>query len=328
VSTAATWEIQTPGTPGALAVVQVRAGGAEGGIDGVLGRLGVRPVPEGKVGLRDLLGIDQGVVARWAGGSAWLMPHGGVAVLRALAGELEKHGIERAERPDPRAVYPEAADEVEAQMLAALARAASPLAVDLLLDQPRRWREHDLRGEAGQGETNGTRRREDRGTALNRLIDPPLVVAVGPPNVGKSSLVNALAGRSVSVVADQPGTTRDHVGVMIDMAGLVVRYMDTPGLGRRADAIEVEAEELARRIAASADLVLSCGDAGAEPPAVSSGAPTLRAALRSDLGRATWPHDAAVSARTGAGMTDLVALVREALVPAAALADPRPWRFW
>lgn len=321
----ATWEVQTPGVPGALAVVQVRVAG---GIAGVLASLGIAPVAVGRMGVRDLLGIDRGVVARWDEESAWLMPHGGVAVLRGLAAELELRGLGRAEKPEPRTGYPEAEDDVEARMLSALARAASPLAVELLLDQPRRWREHDLRGKGDTGRPGDSGRGEDRGTVLNRLIDPPLVVAVGPPNVGKSSLVNALAGRSVSVVADQPGTTRDHVGVMIDMAGLVVRYVDTPGLGRHGDAIEAEAEELARRVAASADLLLSCGDAGAAPVEIEPRAGVLRVALRSDLGRAGWSHDAAVSARTGAGLTELVALVRETLVPVGALADACPWKFW
>ncbi len=53
---------------------------------------------------------------------------------------------------------------------------------------------------------------EARDRVLRRLIDPPLVVAIGPPNIGKSSLLNALAGRSVALVADEAGTTRDHVG--------------------------------------------------------------------------------------------------------------------
>lgn len=284
-------------------------------VDATLGQLGIRGVAVGKVVLRDLCGVDRGLVARWSPTSVHLMPHGGAAVLRGLTGALVREGIEEAREPDPRAVYPEARSEVEARMLAALARAASPLAIDVLLDQPRRWEE--------QGAAAGRRCPE-----LDRLIEPPLVVAVGPPNIGKSSLVNALAGRRVSIVADEPGTTRDHVGVTIDFAGLVVRYVDTPGVRAAADPIEAEAARLAREVAARADLVLWCGDATAGPVAGPAGVPSLRVALRSDLGRVAWAHDAAVSAAQGRGLAELAVLIRDRLVPAAAMADPRPWKFW
>lgn len=308
----ACWDIQTPAIPGALAVIQIHA---RGEIGAVLGVLGLGETPIGRPMLRDLFGIDRAVVMRWSEDVAHVMPHGGPAVVRAVAAELERRGLTRMTRIDPRADYPEAEEEVEARMLHALARAASPLAVDLLLDQPRRW------GGGGEADPEHSR-------LLNRLLDPPLVVAAGAPNVGKSSLVNALAGRSVSIVADQAGTTRDHVGVFIDMAGLVVRYVDTPGLGRSGDAVEAEAESIARRVIASADLVLACGDAGSRPPSVGPPGSTITVALRRDLGRPGWPHDAATSALTGEGIPALVALIRDRLVPPSVMADGRPWRFW
>ena len=246
--------------------------------------------------------------------------------MRGLAAALGRVGIEEASEPDPRAVYPEARSEVEARMLAALARAASPLAVDVLLDQTRRWEE--------EGAQTGRPCR-----LLMRLIDPPLVVAIGPPNVGKSSLVNALAGRRVAIVADEPGTTRDHVGVMIDMAGLVVRYVDTPGVavgcwplavGQKEgqSGIDAEAARLAGEVASKADLALVCGDVTAGPVPGPAGIDSLVIATRADLGAPGFRHDAAVSALKGTGLAELAGLIRERLVPAAVLADLRPWRFW
>jgi tRNA modification GTPase len=310
----ATWSIQTPtGSPGAIAAVELIAA-SETELDGTLRRLGVAVVRPGRVALRDLCGIDRGLVARWSPTTAHLMPHGGAAVLRALAAALAHAGLMHA-APDPAAAYPEAKFEIEARMLAALARAASPLAIDLLLDQPRRWA------------APGARSDPDLDRVRSRLIDPPLVVAIGAANIGKSSLANALAGRPVAIVADEPGTTRDHVGVLIELAGLVVRYVDTPGIRLASDPIEAEAATIARRVAAAADLLLRCADASATPPEAPD-RPMLTVATRADLGLPPWRHDVAVSALTGAGLPQLAGAIRESLVPGAALNDPAPWRFW
>ena len=313
---AATWTILTPTTaPGAIAVILLTASDSAE-LELTLARLAIRAVGVGEARLRNLLGVDTGVVARWTGDTVHLMPHGGGGVVRALVRRLLEAGIPEQRDPDPRVLYPEANSEVEARMLLTLSRAASPLAIDLLLDQPRRW-------------ASGTGSDPALDGVLKRLVEPPLVVAVGPPNVGKSTLVNALAGRSVSIVADEPGTTRDHVGVLLDLNGLVVRYLDTPGVRRTSDPIEAAAQEIAERAAAAADLVLLLGDRSAPPPKKAEGGkPSLRVALRTDLGASSWPHDLSVSAATGAGLGELAARVLETLVPASARDDPRPWRFW
>lgn len=311
----ATWKLMTPSGPGAVAIVQLR-----GDIDAALAACRIAAVRAGEVKLRDLVGIDRGLVARFGADMCQLMPHGGVAVVRALLAELTHRGI--AEHPAGTAGppdYPEARSEVEAKVLAAMARAASPLAVDLLLAQ------HDLWSKPGAASD------PQRDRALNRLIDPPLVVAVGASNIGKSTLVNALAGRSVSIVADEPGTTRDHVGVMLDLAGLVVRYVDTPGLRVGAGELEAEAVEAAMEVAAGADLLLVCGDATAAPPRLPAGfssKPKLVIALRSDLGAPAFSNDVAVSVTRGDGIAELVAVVRERLVPAELLREARAWKFW
>jgi GTP1/Obg family GTP-binding protein len=124
-------------------------------------------------------------------------------------------------------LYPEASDRFEALMLAALARAQSPLAIDLLLDQPRRWRRiRRARRQLSEEDLA-------RSTRLNRLIEPPVAVLAGQPNVGKSTLSNALLGRAMSIAYDMPGTTRDYTAGWIDLAGLVVSWHDTPGNAAR-----------------------------------------------------------------------------------------------
>lgn len=308
----ARWRVLTPiGAAGAVGVV-----GVEGDLEGAWARLGLRPMRVGEAGLRNLLGVDRGVVVRWSETCVHLMPHGGTHIVREIGSRLTRLGIEPARGE---VGFPEAADEIEARVLGVLGVAASPLAVSLLLEQPRRWR------------ANGTKE-GGRGCAprvLGRLIEPPVVAVMGPSNIGKSTLVNALAGRTVSVVADEPGTTRDHVGVMVEVGGLVVRVVDTAGIRLNATREEAEAAEVAGEIGRRAELVLLCGDVSARPVDVAGvSGDVIRVGLRSDLGEVGWGADLVLSVRGGRGLEELAALVRERLVPAAAIADPRPWKFW
>lgn len=331
-----------PAGRGAIGVVQVNADDA-GSMEAFLARAGVRVAP-GRPVLGDLLGIDRGIAVRWSPTTVDLFVHGGPAVVRALGRALvraiEEAGLAAGGFVAGDGHYPEAGDEIEARMLPVLARAASPLAVDLLLDQPARWRRALARRDGMSGTPAAdavTARSLDSpaaqgvsvadGAVLARLVDPPLVVAVGPPNVGKSTLLNRLAGRSVSIVADAPGTTRDHVGAMLDLAGLVVRYLDTPGLLEGATGPDREAIEIARRAAEGADLILACGDPVSAPPTAPAG--SVRVCLRRDLGAPAWGGaDAEVCAPSGLGVERLVDLIRDRLLPPDMLADLRPWRFW
>ncbi len=80
------------------------------------------------------------------------------------------------------------------------------------------------------------------------------VAVFGPPNVGKSSLINALAGRDVAITSDVAGTTRDIIEVRLDLAGLPVVLLDTAGLRDSADAIEQEGVRRARARIEAADI--------------------------------------------------------------------------
>ncbi len=99
-----------------------------------------------------------------------------------------------------------------------------------------------------------------RGPIGRHLVEPWRVVIAGPPNVGKSSLVNALAGYQRSVVSEVAGTTRDVVTVSVAFDGWPVELADTAGL-RDASGLEAEGVERARRTLADADLILWVMDA-------------------------------------------------------------------
>ncbi len=314
------WRLCSPrGVPGGVGIFQIVSDRPDR-LDRVLADLRLGPVEVGRVRLCDLLGVDQGVVMRAGATCCILTPHGGVEILRCLEQALRDAGLEAWEEIDPRLLYPEASSDIEARMLLALASCPSPRGVDLLLIQPARWLQA------------GARSSPEIDAARMHLLVPPSVVLVGPANIGKSSLLNALGGRTLAAARDEEGTTRDHVGVMLELDGLCVRCVDTPGMRDNPDPIEAEAWRLARDEIARADLVLLCGDFGSPAPSPDDlpeiGGRTLTIALRSDLGRAAFPGDQAVSAVSGEGLHELACLIRSTLVPDAVLDDPSPWRFW
>lgn len=171
---------------------------------------------------------------------------------------------------------------------------------------------------------------------IRTLLAGRMTALIGHSGVGKSTLVNALAGQRVALVADVAGTTRDHVGALVNLGGLVVRWVDTPGIDERIS--DGDAITLATQVIARADLIVHCIDpddpGGAlDPrlaPAIDRQTPVIRAGTRADLGehRAGTDVRLSVTPKASRGLETLVGLARSALVPPAALADPTPWRFW
>ena len=137
-----------------------------------------------------------------------------------------------------------------------------------------------------------------------RLREGLVFAVVGPPNVGKSSLVNALAEREVAIVAPLPGTTRDALEARVDFGGVPVTLIDTAGLRDSVDPVEAEGVRRARQRARDADLVIAVFDASCPGSGGVSLPGALLVANKVDLA----PHrggSRAVSALTGAGMAEL-----------------------
>lgn len=159
--------------------------------------------------------------------------------------------------------------------------------------------------------------------AAARLREGLEFVIFGPPNAGKSTLLNALAGEEVAIVSAIPGTTRDAIGVRLDLGGVPVHLTDTAGLRDTQDVIEAEGVRRAQARAAGADFVILVAGPGEDFSPAPEGIPFLRLRTKADLG------GEGVSARTGAGMADFsarLAAVAQELTDtkgAAALARPR-----
>ena len=171
---------------------------------------------------------------------------------------------------------------------------------------------NDLRG---QTRAEIVRAREGR-----MLREGAKVVLAGLPNVGKSSLFNALVGSARAIVSDRPGTTRDAIEAWIDIAGWPVCLVDTAGLRTAADAIEAEGVERAKNLAAAADIILDLHDA---PPAVLSGETAdlprkIVVLTKCDLLPGDRPQGlVAVSAVTGEGIERLKGVIAERLAAKA-----------
>ena len=119
--------------------------------------------------------------------------------------------------------------------------------------------------------------------SAQRLREGFTVVIAGPPNVGKSTLMNALAGRDVAITSPIPGTTRDLIEVFLDLRGYPVILVDTAGIRDAEDPIEQEGVARARRRADRADLMLWLSDGGDGQASPSLGAPTLAVRTKVDL---------------------------------------------
>ena len=132
-----------------------------------------------------------------------------------------------------------------------------------------------------------------------------LVVLAGPPNAGKSSLLNALLEENRAIVSDVPGTTRDSIEAWIDLDGWPVRLVDTAGLRESTDEVEVEGVRRSEELIAKADVVVLFQVSGFGPIDLKRETCNLKLIpvhAKCDLGRGDGLN---VSAKTGEGLDDL-----------------------
>ena len=158
-----------------------------------------------------------------------------------------------------------------------------------------------------------------------RLREGLVFAIAGPPNAGKSTLINALARREVAIVSPRPGTTRDVLEVRLDVGGVPVTLLDTAGLRETDDPVEAEGVRRARARFAAADLVIELVDAASPVPARAAEATgVLRIATKIDLAPLPADVQLGVSALSGAGMDRLEAELATVAHRLTARAGPPP----
>ncbi|PRY93126.1 tRNA modification GTPase trmE [Hasllibacter halocynthiae] len=135
--------------------------------------------------------------------------------------------------------------------------------------------------------------------AAERIRDGFTVALIGAPNVGKSTLINKIAGREIALVSPEAGTTRDRLEVPLDLRGLAVRLVDTAGI-READGVERLGIDRALEVATEADLRVYLGPPPPDAPEPRSG--DILVAAKADL--STVPDG--VSGLTGEGVDRLL----------------------
>jgi tRNA modification GTPase len=228
--------------------------------------------------------------------------HGGVEVVRMIQELYAEHGVSLVT----------AAQFVDDPILELLARAPTARTAAILLDQ--------LNGATASFDP-------ERMAALvplgRHLVEPWKVVIAGAPNVGKSSLMNALAGYTRSIVAPTPGTTRDVVTMRLAIDGWPIEMTDTAGIRPTLNALEQQGIDRAHVALRDADLRIWLLDGSVEPSFPEDVSGWRFVINKTDL-PAAWdwqlvPTALRISAQTQAGLAELCEMISAALVPAPPL---------
>ncbi len=232
----------TPEGRGGIAVLRIRGTDARDRVRSLF--RGRWPAPGG-IAYGRFDEIDDALVADF-GDSIEVSVHGSPVVVErmiACLGDRESPFVE--------------GDRVQREAFELLARAPTLLAARVLADQ--------AMGALSRAIREGRPVLDTARFGIALAESPPLVVLAGRPNVGKSTLFNALVRRDRALVSPEPGTTRDPVHELISIEGIPIRLADTAGLADPRDFIDREAMVRARREAERADLVIQVREADESP---------------------------------------------------------------
>ena len=260
--------------------------------------------------------------------------HGGAAAPAAILASLVEAGCREVDWQTHLAKGSYSQIQVEARV--ALAKARTERTAAILLGQYQGALDRAIQQtikliEGDQIDQASDRLRELLGWTVlgSHLIEPWKVAIAGKPNVGKSSLMNALLGYERTIVFDQPGTTRDVVTASTALDGWPVEFSDTAGLRVATSEIEAEGVARARSTQATADAVVLVFDAsgpwGEEQQELLASQPgAIVVHNKIDLVDKPSPLPTpglATSALTGQGLSELITAIVHSLVPATPPTD-------
>jgi tRNA modification GTPase len=305
----------TPPGRGALAVLHVTGVGARTLVASLLARdLSERPRP-GALSFRGEI-LDE-VVARLAPGftgeeTVEITSHGSPAVVERILRALEENGARRADAAEllERGVETGHLDRLRAEAWSLLPRAVTELAARVLHDQAEGALSRAVAALSGPAGAERLLATAPLGIAL---ASPPRVVLAGAPNVGKSTLFNALLEKDRVIVSPEPGTTRDPVRETVAIDQVPIELVDTAGVEAPRDLLEQLSIDRTRKALAEADLVLflfnaEAGASGQELRFLESLAPrrVLLLVNKVDAGSKKPLLEAfPISARTGLGLDEV-----------------------
>lgn len=327
--------VLTPPGRGAVATVAVSGMGATAVVDKLFSPASGRTLAEAVIG-QILFGRWGGfageelVACRHSDDEVEIHCHGGEAAVSSVLASLVDRGCRQVDWPEW--IRRRTGNLIADQAIEALAQATTLRCSAVLLDQFHGALAHELElcaslletGDDTSSQTAESRLRllAKRANVGRHLIEPFRVVVAGKPNVGKSSLVNALAGYERSIVYDQPGTTRDVVNVRTAVDGWPVELSDTAGLRASGDALEAAGVQLALERMAAADLCLLVFDASeawvdSDAELAGQWSDAVVVYNKSDLALppAEAPEGMITSAIHGQGIDELFRVIGNRLVP-------------
>ena len=335
----------TPKGPGAIAVIKLCGSSASDILAAVFEPSSAIPSP-GKLALGTVVDdsrtIDQVVIVCESENSFAINCHGSPLVVELVMDILRRHGATPVEpkallhselRHDTSlsSIAIEAAlTQLDSLTIEGTKLIASQLTTGLL-PLARQWLS-DTSGRMLASTKSAVAQVLARASIAHLIIHGARIVLAGPPNSGKSTLLNWLAGRQKSIVADEPGTTRDYVSAHFTVPSLAIELVDTAGLDESAimDNIELAAQKKSHDLLASADLVIlvldSTRDASQFDTSLLAGRPTVTVCNKSDIATLNIHGAVSISAAKGENISALVAAIRAAFgIDTFDLSAPAPF---